>query len=58
MLNISGLKEGVVLDHIQAGKSMDICWGLPHLPGGSILLIFYKTAGFGITLTLLSLGIW
>ena len=24
MLNISGLKEGVVLDHIQAGKSMDI----------------------------------
>ena len=24
MLNISGIKEGVVLDHIQAGKSMDI----------------------------------
>ena len=24
MLNISGLTEGVVLDHIQAGKSMDI----------------------------------
>ena len=24
MLNISGLKEGVVLDHIQAGKSMEI----------------------------------
>ena len=24
MLNISGLSEGVVLDHIQAGKSMDI----------------------------------
>ncbi len=24
MLNISGLNEGVVLDHIQAGKSMDI----------------------------------
>ena len=23
MLNISGIKEGVVLDHIQAGKSMD-----------------------------------
>ena len=24
MLNISGIQEGVVLDHIQAGKSMDI----------------------------------
>lgn len=24
MLNISGIKEGVVLDHIQAGRSMDI----------------------------------
>ena len=24
MLNISGLTEGIVLDHIQAGKSMDI----------------------------------
>ncbi len=24
MLNISGIKEGVVLDHIQAGKSMNI----------------------------------
>ena len=24
MLNISGLREGIVLDHIQAGKSMDI----------------------------------
>lgn len=24
MLNISGLSEGVVLDHIQAGKSLDI----------------------------------
>ena len=24
MLNISGLNEGIVLDHIQAGKSMDI----------------------------------
>ena len=24
MLNISGLQEGVVLDHIQAGRSMDI----------------------------------
>ena len=24
MLNISGLKEGIVLDHIEAGKSMDI----------------------------------
>ena len=24
MLTISGIREGVVLDHIQAGKSMDI----------------------------------
>lgn len=24
MLNISGLKEGIVLDHIKAGKAMDI----------------------------------
>ena len=24
MLNISGLNEGIVLDHIQAGKSLDI----------------------------------
>ena len=24
MLNIGGLKNGIVLDHIQAGKSMDI----------------------------------
>ncbi len=24
MLNISGLKEGVVLDHIEAGKSLDL----------------------------------
>ena len=28
MLNISGLQEGVVLDHIQAGKSMDIYYHL------------------------------
>ena len=28
MLNISGLKEGVVLDHIQAGSSMDIYFNL------------------------------
>ena len=28
MLNISGLKEGVVLDHIQAGRSMDIYYKL------------------------------
>ena len=29
MLNISGIQEGVVLDHIQAGKSMDIYRYLP-----------------------------
>ncbi len=28
MLNISGLREGIVLDHIQAGKSLDIYYHL------------------------------
>lgn len=28
MLNISGLKEGIVLDHIEAGKSLDIYYHL------------------------------
>ena len=28
MLNISGLKEGIVLDHIEAGKGMDIYFKL------------------------------
>lgn len=28
MLNISGLSEGIVLDHIEAGKSMDIFFQL------------------------------
>lgn len=28
MLNISGLDEGVVLDHIEAGKSLDIYYNL------------------------------
>ena len=28
MLNISGLSEGIVLDHIEAGKSMDIYFKL------------------------------
>ena len=28
MLNISGLKEGVVLDHIEAGKSLDLYYHL------------------------------
>lgn len=28
MLNISGLNEGIVLDHIQAGRSMDIYFKL------------------------------
>ena len=28
MLNISGLNEGVVLDHIEAGKSLDIYYNL------------------------------
>ena len=29
MLNISGLKEGIVLDHIEAGKSLDIYYHWP-----------------------------
>ena len=28
MLNISGLQEGIVLDHIEAGKSLDIYYHL------------------------------
>ena len=28
MLNISGLSEGIVLDHIKAGKSLDIYYQL------------------------------
>ena len=28
MLNIGGLKEGIVLDHIEAGKSLDIYYNL------------------------------
>ena len=28
MLNISGLQEGIVLDHIEAGKSLDIYFNL------------------------------
>lgn len=28
MLNISGLSEGIVLDHIQAGKSLDVYYKL------------------------------
>lgn len=28
MLNISGLKEGIVLDHIEAGKSLEIYYNL------------------------------
>ncbi|MGN0157868.1 MAG: aspartate carbamoyltransferase regulatory subunit [Brotaphodocola sp.] len=28
MLNISGLKEGIVLDHIEAGRSLDIYYNL------------------------------
>jgi len=28
MLNISGLREGIVLDHIEAGKSLDIYYNL------------------------------
>ena len=31
MLNISGLQEGIVLDHIEAGKSLDIYLSLIHI---------------------------
>ena len=34
MLNISGLQEGVVLDHIQAGKSLDIYYNLHAAKAG------------------------
>ncbi len=34
MLNISGLKEGIVLDHIEAGKSLDIYEHQAGMPGG------------------------
>ena len=41
MLNISGLQEGVVLDHIQAGKSLDICYrlGLDRLTDCQVAII-------------------
>ena len=44
MLNISGLNEGIVLDHIQAGKSLDIYYHLGlgkkdiiKIEGGNVL---------------------
>ena len=41
MLNISGLQEGVVLDHIQAGKSLDIYYhlGLDRLTDCRVAII-------------------
>ena len=41
MLNISGLQEGVVLDHIQAGKSLDIYYhlGLDRLTDCPVAII-------------------
>jgi len=41
MLNISGLQEGVVLDHIQSGKSLDIYYhlGLDHLTECQVAII-------------------
>ena len=41
MLNISGLQEGVVLDHIQAGKSLDIYYhlGLDRLTDSQVAII-------------------
>ena len=41
MLNISGLQEGVVLDHIQAGKSLDIYYhlGLDRLTDCQVAII-------------------
>ena len=47
MLNISGLKEGIVLDHIEAGKSLDIYYhlGLDKLECQVCLLYTsYRTA--------------
>ena len=41
MLNISGLQEGVVLDHIQAGKSLDLNYhqGLDRLTDCQVAII-------------------
>lgn len=41
MLNISGLNEGIVLDHIEAGKSMDIYYhlGLDKLTDCQVAII-------------------
>ena len=48
MLNISGLQEGVVLDHIQAGKSLDIYYHLVDGYGGTSTF-FAATAKGGIS---------
>ena len=47
MLNISGLKEGFVLDHIQAGRSMDIYFklGLDKLDRTMLLTAMDKFGG-------------
>lgn len=49
MLNISGLTEGIVLDHIQAGKSMDIYFklGLEQLEGQTAIIKNAKSHKMG-----------
>ena len=49
MLNISGLTEGIVLDHIQAGKSMDIYYklGLEQLECQTAIIKNAKSSKMG-----------
>ena len=56
MLNISGLKEGFVLDHIQAGRSMDIYFklGLDKLDRTMLLTAMDKFGGGPVGLDTLS----
>lgn len=50
MLNISGLSEGIVLDHIEAGKSMDIYYhlGLDKLDSQIAIIKNAKSRKMGI----------
>ena len=45
MLNISGLSEGIVLDHIKAGKSLDIYYQLGLNKLDSQIAIIKKVEG-------------
>ena len=49
MLNISGLNEGIVLDHIEAGKSLDIYYhlGLDKLDCQVAIIIIARSSKMG-----------